>query len=437
MVTDTFLGDKYMKIALASGDGAFVAKHFGNTPQFLIAEVDADGWRIVEKRKNDPACDHSHPTGAFEHSHERFTKSATLIADCDAVICAQIGGFAYKGLASMGIQGMEKVGFCDDILNSYVKYLARTSGKLRYQGENEKEVHTETRRHGDYSEKVTDTHPCFDDEAHGKFGRIHLPVSAKCNIKCRFCERDINSDELRPGVSRCILKPEQAADTIARALELCPQISVIGIAGPGDALADDAALETFKSLREKFPDMSLCLSTNGLGLGGKVKEFFDAGVRHITVTVNAVDPIIGEKIVSRIEYEGIIYTGKEAAWILQERQLTGIKEAVALGMEIKINTVLIPGVNDGHIGEIAKTLSALGVKLHNTIPLIPKGEFSQTPSPTCEQLNDARKQAEQYLPVFRKCTHCRADACGVPGVNDFSKELYEESGSFRCNNTCG
>jgi nitrogen fixation protein NifB len=283
----------------------------------------------------------------------------------------------------------------------------------------------------------TTTHPCFNDEAHGKAGRIHLPVSAKCNIKCRFCERDINADELRPGVSRGILKPHDAADVVSRALELCPQLSVIGVAGPGDACADDSALETFTLLRDKFPNLQLCLSTNGLGLAGKTKAFYDAGVRHITVTVNAVDPAIGEKIVSHIEWEGEIYTEREASVILLERQLEGIKEAAALNIDIKINSVLVPGVNDAHIGEIAKALSALGVKLHNTIPLIPKGEFSHTPPPTCEQLNEARRQSEHYLSVFRKCTHCRADACGIPGVNDFSKELYDEKTGFRCNNNCG
>ena len=26
-------------------------------------------------------------------------------------------------------------------------------------------------------------HPCFSKEAHGKFGRIHLPVAPRCNIQ--------------------------------------------------------------------------------------------------------------------------------------------------------------------------------------------------------------------------------------------------------------
>jgi len=114
-----------MKVALATSDGAFVAKHFGNTPLFLIAEVDAEGWRVVEKRENAPACDRT------EHNHERFTKSVDVIRDCGAVICAQIGGFAQNVLSEMGIQALEKTGFCNEILDEYVKYLARNAKNIK------------------------------------------------------------------------------------------------------------------------------------------------------------------------------------------------------------------------------------------------------------------------------------------------------------------
>ena len=36
---------------------------------------------------------------------------------------------------------------------------------------------------------MNDRHPCFNREAHGRFGRIHLPVAARCNIVCGFCDR--------------------------------------------------------------------------------------------------------------------------------------------------------------------------------------------------------------------------------------------------------
>ena len=46
-------------------------------------------------------------------------------------------------------------------------------------------------------------------------------------------------------------------------------------------------------------------------------------------------------------------------------------------------------------------------------------------APGCFQLNEAREAAEKYLPVFRHCQHCRADACGIPGKGDLSSLLYE------------
>jgi nitrogen fixation protein NifB len=397
-----------MRIALASSDGKFVSKHFGNTPSFVIAEADSKKWTIIETRDNSPACCKD------GHNEERFNASANLISDCDVVICARIGNFAQSGLRARNIQAFEKPGFIDDLLNDYVRYLARTEPK-----------------------KKQNNHPCFDHSAHKKYGRIHLPVSAKCNIKCRFCERNINSNEMCPGVAMTILTPEQAVKTLAEALELCPELTVAGIAGPGDALADNSAIETFRLVGKHFPQLSKCLSTNGLGLPDKVQELSALGLKHLTVTVNAVDPVIGEKIISHITFNGETITGEKAAEILLSRQLEGIRKAQKLGMEIKINTVLVPGVNNEHIGEIAKIISALGVKYHNIMPLIPRGEFAGITPPDCAMLETARKDAGAFLPVFRNCAHCRADACGIPGVSDVSRKLYEKTGDFRCNNVCG
>jgi len=285
--------------------------------------------------------------------------------------------------------------------------------------------------------KEKNNHPCFDKTAHGQYGRIHLPVSAKCNIKCRFCERSINMEENCPGVAAQILTPEQAVETLTAALKLCPELTVAGIAGPGDSLADDSAVETFRLIDKKFPQLSKCISTNGLGLPDKVKELSALGLKHVTVTVNAVDPKTGEKIISHIIYKGETLTGEKAAQILLSRQLEGIKAAHELGLEIKVNTVLVPGVNSDRIGEIAKTISGLGVKYHNIMPLIPRGEFAGVPVPGCDMLEAARREAEAILPVFRNCAHCRADACGIPGISDFSRKLYENKGEFRCNNVCG
>lgn len=270
-------------------------------------------------------------------------------------------------------------------------------------------------------------HPCFNGEAHFKHGRIHLPVSPKCNIQCKFCKRNINKFEKRPGVTGSILSPQQAVEMVERALQLCPDITVVGIAGPGDTLATPHALDTFELVHNKFPNLMNCLSTNGLMLKENVSRIVQVGVKTVTVTVNAVHADIVQQVCSYILYNGRHITDKEAALWLLLAQLAGIDKAVKAGLLVKINTVLIPGVNDHHIGEIARVTAGVGASMMNIIPLIPQNEMKDYRPPNCRELNEAREAAEKHLPVFRHCRQCRADACGIPGSNvDLAGILYEE-----------
>ncbi len=270
-------------------------------------------------------------------------------------------------------------------------------------------------------------HPCFSGEAHHNFGRIHLPVSPSCNIQCRFCKRGFNKWEERPGVTRKLLTPEDSLKVVSRALELCPQITVAGIAGPGDTLATDHALKTFELIHKVYPHLINCLSTNGLLLKKKASRIIKAGVKTVTVTVNSVNPSVLTNICSHVIYNGKFMTGEEGARALISAQLSGIQEITQLGAVVKINTVLIPGVNTENIAEVAKATADVGASLINIIPLIPQHEMETIRQPICEELDVARIAAEEYLPVFRHCRQCRADACGIPGSGvDIASELYEQ-----------
>lgn len=265
-------------------------------------------------------------------------------------------------------------------------------------------------------------HPCFGGCTEGA-GRIHLPVSPGCNLGCRFCDREVNDVEERPGVTSRVITPEEASAYIDKALALCPAIKVAGIAGPGDTLASDKALETFRRLKKEHPSLLRCMSTNGLLLDEKADEVIDL-VDTLTVTVNAVDPEIEEKINEFIIYHGKRYEGTEAAEILIRNQLSGIRKVSAAGVTVKINTVLVPEVNDQHIAEIAETVRACGAAIYNIIPLIPQGQMKNFRKPTLLEIILARQAAEQYIPVFSHCAHCRADAVGVPGISEYSREVY-------------
>ena len=274
-------------------------------------------------------------------------------------------------------------------------------------------------------EHISNQHPCFGKGPNLNKGRIHLPVSPSCNIQCAFCNRTRNKDEKRPGVTSEILTPGEAAEILDKALELCPEITVAGIAGPGDTLASDYAIETFKLIKEKHPELINCLSTNGLLLEERAQELIDAGVKTVTVTVNAVDPEVLKHICLWIVKDGITYTGVEGARILIDAQLRGIRKIKDLGAMVKVNTVLCPGINDEHVEEVAKTVSELGADFMNIIPLIPQHKLSHLQEPDCMMLHEARMKAEKYIRVFRHCQRCRADAAGIPGKVEISDQLYD------------
>lgn len=252
-----------------------------------------------------------------------------------------------------------------------------------------------------------------------------MPVCPGCNIACRFCDRTRNDVEERPGVTSKILKPEECIDILGKALDICPDIKVAGIAGPGDTLASDYALRTFRIIKEHYPELIKCMSTNGLLLSERADEVIAVGIDSLTVTVNAVDPEIESKLNSYILYHGEKIEGAEGAKILIKNQLEGIRKISSAGITIKVNTVLVPGINDGHIEEIAKTVKEAGASIYNIIPLIPQHELKNLRAPVCAEIDSARTKAAKYIDVFRHCQHCRADAIGVPGKSEFGDQIYQ------------
>ncbi len=267
-------------------------------------------------------------------------------------------------------------------------------------------------------------HPCFAQGGFNGKGRIHLPVSPGCNIQCKFCVRKINDVDQAPGVAANIITPEEAVDLVRRAVKAEPDITVAGIAGPGDTLATPFALQTFRLIKRQFPKMLTCMSTNGLLLPDKADEIIDVGVDTLTVTVNAVDTEVQEQICSHAFYHGKSYRGLDAARLLIKNQLTGIKKVASAGIVVKVNTVLVPEINADHIIEVARTVAEAGASIYNIIPLIPQGELSWCSEPSCAELNRLRLEAGRYLRVFCHCQRCRADAIGILGGIDISQKLY-------------
>jgi len=276
-----------------------------------------------------------------------------------------------------------------------------------------------------YVQEMLDSHPCYNEKAHKKFARMHLPIAPRCNIQCNYCNRKYDCmNESRPGVTSEVLSPTEAVEKIRYVKEKIPYLSVIGIAGPGDPLANEETFTTLEMVKKEFPDLTLCLSTNGLNLPKEVDRLKALGVKFITVTINAVDVTVGEKIYDFVIWEGKALRGREAAQRLLTNQLEGIKKCTDAGILVKANTVMVPTINADHIPEVAKRVKELGVYIHNIIPLIPVPDtkFAKMPAPTPEQRKRLQDMCETNIRQMRHCRFCRADAIGLLD-NDRSAEF--------------
>ena len=286
------------------------------------------------------------------------------------------------------------------------------------------------------TEEALKEHPCYNKEAHEKFARMHIPVAPRCNIQCNYCNRKYDcSNESRPGVTSEVLSPEEAVEKIRVVKEKIPYLSVIGVAGPGDPLANEETFRAMELVNREFPELTLCVSTNGLALPENAQRLYDLGVRFLTVTMNASDPSVGCLVYDKVQWNGKTYSGKEGAEILLKNQLEGIKKCVELGMAVKINIVMVPGINDEHIPELVKKVKSLGVYIVNILPLIPvEGtKFSGRRAPTPEERKKLMDVCELDVKMMRHCRQCRADAVGLLG-EDRSSE-FMRMGS--CRTGCG
>jgi nitrogen fixation protein NifB len=267
--------------------------------------------------------------------------------------------------------------------------------------------------------ETTSRHPCYSSDAQYKYARMHLPVAPACNISCNYCNRRFDcANESRPGVTSGILTPETARDRFLRARKEIPDLSVAGIAGPGDALANWKEVgKTVALIKDEVPDSIFCLSTNGLLLPEYGPEIVRLGIRHVTVTVNCLNPSIGAQIYRHVFYGGTYHTGEAGAEILIRNQTGGIRYLAGSGVLVKVNIVMMNDINTSHILEIVKKVKRLGAYMTNIMPLIPApgSAFEKHPQTSMKDIAAVRELCGEDILQMRHCRQCRADAIGLLG----------------------
>lgn len=260
-------------------------------------------------------------------------------------------------------------------------------------------------------------HPCFDGHQHSHIvGRIHIPLIPTCNIKCGYCSRKTScAHENRPGVSEKVLSVEQSLELVASLRDT--NLRIIGLSGPGDPFSDPQKVFTFiKMLREIYGDYyEICISTNGLVLYKYIDLLKEYKVNYITLTINTVNTDTLSDLVDWITEDGVVYQGKIGAERLLNAQLRSLKAVVEAGIRCKVNTVIVPDVNQYEITDLLKTIKEIGAEKGNLIPLIPvRGtRFEKVPTLAIQEYDQILKEASTILSQVVGCKKCRADAAFV------------------------
>lgn len=375
--------------------------------------------------------------------YARELNSNILIGNSDGKVITEKEGIP---LVRMGFPIHDRVGgqrlvytgyngtlrLLDDITNTlledkYAKYRKLIFDKYYESSGEENMIKTDKGKIDSISNiEKTKTHPCYSSGA-CENARMHIPVAPACNISCKYCNIKFDCvNESRPGVTSEILTPQQALEKFLVVKSKLDNLKVIGIAGPGDALANfEDTKKSIELIRAIDSEITFCLSTNGLMLPYYADDIIELGVSHVTITINAIDPKVGAKIYKHITYNGKRLEGEAAAEVLRDNQLAGLKYLSSNGIICKVNIVMVKGVNDSHIPEVVKAARDHGAFMTNIMPLIPaKGSaFENMQLTNNKELNEMRKKCEVDLKQMYHCKQCRADAIGVLGKDvepDFS-----------------
>jgi len=233
------------------------------------------------------------------------------------------------------------------------------------------------------------------------FEEQKLMVAPYCNIMCNFCSKDsdciCNGND--PGYLSKSMTPRQAVNWAVNSASKNKRVKIIKISGPGEPLYNFQVFETLRRLNSSLEDCILCICTNGLLLKEKAREISQLNVKIVEVSINAVFADSFTKLYSRIVNNGdVLSASAQTAEYMLKRQFEGIEACLELGMEVKVNTVYFPGINDRDIMEISNRCLRLGINHMCIISGSPRGKFRGIRMPTLAELASVQQEVSKIIP---------------------------------------
>jgi nitrogen fixation protein NifB len=238
-----------------------------------------------------------------------------------------------------------------------------------------------------------------------KIGRLHLPVAPRANARIRFADN--------PG-TKPAMTPEESLAWMEHVINAGKTVDIVGITGPGDPLAvPEPTLRTLRLVRAKYPEISLCLTTLGIGGDQIAEELAEIGLSHITVLVDAVSSEVAEKLYAWIRPSTKTMPLPEAAKALLNEQAKAVTAFKRAGLTVKINTTVYPGYNAGHVEQVAAAMATLGADIMGVVPYNPAGESGDNPARSgMELISTVRDRAARHIDLMPAWEECGEDIVG-------------------------
>ncbi len=196
---------------------------------------------------------------------------------------------------------------------------------------------------------------------------LRLSVTDRCNLRCRYC---MPEDGIEKSARDDILSYEELYRIARAAVSI--GINKIRITG-GEPLVRKGIIRFLQELTE-IPGLGqLVLTTNGVLLEKMAADLWSAGVQRLNISLDSLDP---ETFARISRSRGLT------------RVLAGIEAAKRYGFPVKLNMVVMRGINDHEILDFANlaTASATTVRFIEYMPAIREHDWQRLVVPGSEIL---------------------------------------------------
>jgi len=172
-------------------------------------------------------------------------------------------------------------------------------------------------------------------DRHGRvIDYLRLSITDRCNLNCRYCRPTFGEPAFQ---ERAAILTLEEIEALARAA-VAAGITKIRLTG-GEPLVRRGVVDLCRRLARLEGLRTLALTTNGLRLADLAAPLRAAGLQRVNVSLDTLRP---ERFREITGHDGL------------ERVRAGIAAAEAAGFApIKINTVVMRGVNDDEVADLA------------------------------------------------------------------------------------